>query len=163
MPIDTRLTYDDIKWLIAAADAWEEKESHEFFFAKEILSIPDFDEDHPAYEFIQHFKQKYRGQEQTLADKKDGVSEKASTMKAKLFYLKRALGMAGLLDVEEGTVVDGEGNSQEMPNQEPPKKPHPLQAKLAEAIRDEDYDKAARIRDEIRELENSEKSGDSEE
>lgn len=165
MPIDTRLSYDDIKWLIAAADAWEEKESHEFFFAKEILSIPEFDEDHPAYEFIQHFKDKFRGQEQNLADKKDYVSELASTMKAKLFYLKRQLGTAGLFDVETGTVTNTEDVTGEVAlpplpetTRSEPKEPNPLEEELKEAIRKEDYDKAAHIRDQMKNLENSEDS-----
>jgi hypothetical protein len=158
MPIDTRLSYDDLMWIIAAADAWEEKESHEFYMAKEILSIPEFDEEHPAYEFIQALKRKYRGQEQTLADKRDGVSEQAATMKAKLYFLKRQLGLAGLLDVEEGTVVK-DGIAVPLTEPEPPKKPSPLQAKLDEAIRKEDYNLAAEIRDQIKSDNSSESEG----
>lgn len=160
MPIDTRLNYEDILWLIAAADAWEEKESHEFYQAKEILSIPEFEEDHPAYDFIQALKRKYRGKEQQLADIKDGVSEKASTMKAKLYFLKKQLGMAGLLDVEEQAIVDGDGN---VTRQEEPKKPHPLEAELKQAIRDEDYNKAAQLRDKLKAIKKSEKSENSDE
>ena len=164
MPIDTRLSYDDLMWIIAAADAWEEKESHEFYMAKEILSIPEFDEEHPAFEFIQALKRKYRGQEQNLADKRDDVSEQAATMKAKLYYLKKQLGMAGLLDVEEGAIIKESGETQALPKKpfdkmpkkpfvDMPEKPHPLQAKLDQAIRLEDYDLAAKIRDEIKESE----------
>lgn len=159
MPIDTRLSYEDIKWLIDAADAWEEKESHEFYQAKEILSIPEFEEDHPAYDFIQAMKRKYRGKEQQLADIKDGVSEKAATMKAKLYFLKKQLGLAGLLDVEEGTIHNEETG--QTATQEAPKKPHPLEAELQEAIRQEDYDKAAKLRDQLSEIRNSENSEES--
>jgi hypothetical protein len=165
MSIDTRLSYDDLLWIIKAADAWEAAESSEFYMAKEILSIPEMDEEAAmqaglppeALHFIERLKGKYRGKEQNLADKRDGVAEQAATMKAKLYYLKRQLGMAGLLDVEEGAVVK-DGESTPLPTPDPPKKPSPLQAKLAEAIRKEDYDRAAEIRDQIK----SEESSDSE-
>jgi hypothetical protein len=163
MPIDTRLSYEDLMWIIAAADAWEAAESSEFYMAKETLSIPEMDEESAmraglppeALHFIDRLKAKYRGKEQNLADKRDGVAEQAATMKAKLYYLKRQLGMAGLLDVEEGTIVK-DGESTPLSEPEAPKKPHPLQAKLAEAIRKEDYDEAARIRDEMKNSEESE-------
>lgn len=166
MPIDTRLSYEDLMWIIAAADAWEAAESSEFYMAKEILSIPEMDEETAmeaglppeALHFIHRLKSKYRGKEQNLADKRDGVAEQAATMKAKLYYLKRQLGLSGLLDVEDGTIVK-DGESIPLPEPEPPKKPSPLQAKLAEAIRKEDYNLAAEIRDQIK-SEESEESTD---
>jgi len=164
MPIDTRLSYEDLQWIIAAADAWEAAESSEFYMGKEILSIPEMDEEAAmqaglppeALHFIDRLKAKYRGKEQNLADKRDGIAEQAATMKAKLYYLKRQLGMAGLLDVEEGVVITPEG-VKPLPEAESPKKPSPLQAKLNEAIRKEDYNLAAEIRDQIN-SENSEES-----
>jgi hypothetical protein len=176
MSIDTRLNYDDIVWLIAAADAWEEKESHEFYMAKEILSIPDFEEAHPAFEFIQALKRKYRGKEQQLADKKDAVAELSANMKARLYFIKKELGIDGLLNVAEGTTTtNGSSESKREPIYKPatqappdnldsvvtgdgaPKKPNPLEAELAEAIRKEDYTRAAELRDAIKDG----KAGDS--
>lgn len=156
MSIDTRLNYNDILWLLKAADAWEEKESSEFYFAKQILSIPEFDENHPAYKFIQDFKKKYRGQEQNLSDKRDDVSEKASTMKAKLFFIKKQLGMAGLLDVEEDKIEDKIEDGQEIngiseiiaSNEvDNCKTELSLSDQLKAAIEAEDFEKAAKIRD----------------
>ena len=154
MSIDTRLGLEDVKELIKALDALEMIQMTEFMLAKEVLSIPEVPEDHPAFEYILQLKEKFKGREQVLADKVDSCKEICTTLKAKLYYIKKEIGCDGLFNAPENS-FESKGEEEAGKQQEDgvENQLRKLKEQIEKAIDNEDYEEAARIKKELEKLE----------
>lgn len=97
--LESVFTKDDITTLIQSVDDWEMVGNEEYNILMSLKKAPMPPEDHPAYDYYAAVKDAYADREKEIRSLREIRQEKAVFLKAKLFMVKRDIGVTELFDM----------------------------------------------------------------